>query len=121
MLEALIVTLREGVEAALVIGIAVAYLNKAGRGGLVRWVYAGLVAALIGSVGLGLAFAKFKWNQDRFEGYVMLAAGAGWSLVNAGLLQWLYVDRAPSRLLLALHDFALLGAALCGALVAPSV
>jgi len=76
MLQALIVTLREGVEAALVIGIAVAYLNKAGRGELVRWVYAGLIAALVGSVGLGILFAKLKWDTDRFEGWVMLAAGA---------------------------------------------
>src|ERR1022692_3757046 len=76
MLQALIVTLREGVEPALVIGIAVAYLNKAGRGELVRWVYAGMAAALVGSVGLGILFAKLKWDTDRFEGWVMLAAGA---------------------------------------------
>src|SRR5258708_3753429 len=76
MLETLIVTLREGVEAALVIGIAVAYLNKSGRSELIRWVYGGLAAALVGSVALGIAFAKWKWNQDRFEGWVMLACAA---------------------------------------------
>lgn len=76
MLQALIVTLREGVEAALVIGIAVAYLKKSGHGELIRWVYAGLIAALAGSVGLGILFAKFKWDTDRFEGFVMLGAGA---------------------------------------------
>src|SRR5258708_7753527 len=76
MLETLIVTLREGVEAALVIGIAVAYLNKSGRTELIRWVYGGLAAALVGSVALGIAFAKWKWNQDRFEGWVMLACAA---------------------------------------------
>jgi len=64
------------VEAALVIGIAVAYLKKAGRGDLIRWVYIGMAAALVSSLGLGYAFAKLKWNQDRFEGYVMLVAGA---------------------------------------------
>ena len=46
MLQALIVTLREGVEAALVIGIAVAYLGKSGRGLLVRVVYFALAAAV---------------------------------------------------------------------------
>lgn len=51
----------------------------------------------------------------------MISAGVGWSLVNAGLMQWLYVDGPPSRSMLALHDFTLLGAALCGALLAPSV
>ncbi len=38
MFQALIVMLREGVEAALVIGIAVAYLRKSGRAAHVRWV-----------------------------------------------------------------------------------
>lgn len=75
MLQTLIVTLREGVEAALVIGIAVAYLDRAGRTELVRWVYLALGAALAASLGLGFAFAKLGWNQDRFEGWVMLAAG----------------------------------------------
>jgi hypothetical protein len=51
----------------------------------------------------------------------MIAAGAGWSLVNAGLLQWLYAGGAPTRLQLALHDFALLGAATAGAILAPAI
>ena len=36
MLQTLIITLREGVEAALVIGIAVVYLRKTGRENLFR-------------------------------------------------------------------------------------
>ncbi|MDE2361571.1 MAG: MFS transporter [Hyphomicrobiales bacterium] len=50
----------------------------------------------------------------------MIAAGVGWSLVNAGLLQWLYDGGVPTRGMLAAHDFALLGAAMIGALLAPS-
>ncbi len=76
MLQALIVTLREGVEAALVIGIAVAYLHKAGRSEMLRWVYLALGAAVAASLALGYAFARLEWNQDRFEGWVMLVAGA---------------------------------------------
>ena len=41
MLQALIVTLREGVEAALIVGITLAYINKIGRPGVV--VLAGLL------------------------------------------------------------------------------
>ena len=52
-------------------------------------------------------------------GAAMVGAGVGWSLVNAGLLQWLYGAGTPTRLQLALHDFALLAAALLGALAAP--
>lgn len=51
----------------------------------------------------------------------MIAAGVGWSLVNAGLMQWLYAGGTPTRAMLAIHDFVLLGAAMCGALLAPSV
>lgn len=52
-------------------------------------------------------------------GAALMAAGMGWSLVNAGLLQWLYASGPPTRLMLAAHDFALLGAAFGGALAAP--
>jgi hypothetical protein len=54
-------------------------------------------------------------------GAAMIGAGVGWSLVNAGLLQWLYGAGTPTRAQLALHDFALLAAALVGALAAPLV
>lgn len=50
MIEALVITLREGVEAALIIGITLAYLNKIGRPELRRHVYTGLVAAVLGSM-----------------------------------------------------------------------
>ncbi len=76
MFQALIVLLREGVEAALVIGIAAAYLRKTGREGHVRWVYLALGAALLCSLALGYAFARLQWNQDKFDGWVMLAAAA---------------------------------------------
>jgi FTR1 family protein len=74
MLQALIVTLREGVEAALIVGITLAYLAKIGRADLRRAVYAGLGAAFAGSIGVAVALAHAGLNQDVFEGWVMLAA-----------------------------------------------
>jgi FTR1 family protein len=74
MLEALVVTLREGVEAALIVGITLAYLNKIGRAELKKSVYAGLVAAFIGSIGVAVALSRSNLNQDIFEGWVMLVA-----------------------------------------------
>ncbi len=76
MFQALIVLLREGVEAALVIGIAVAYLRKTGRDSHIRSVYLALAAAVAGSLALGYAFARLQWNQEKFEGWIMLAAAA---------------------------------------------
>lgn len=74
MLQALIITLREGVEAALLIGIAVAYLRKINRSESVRWVYLALAAAIVASLAVGYGFAKLNWNQERFEGWILLAA-----------------------------------------------
>ncbi len=74
MLQALIVTLREGVEAALIVGITLAYLAKIGRDGLRRSVYAALGAAFLASIGVAVLLSRTGFNQDVFEGWIMLAA-----------------------------------------------
>ena len=74
MLQAFIVTLREGVEAALIIGITLAYLAKIERNDLRKSVYAALIAASVGSIGVAVMLSRTKWNEDIFEGWVMLAA-----------------------------------------------
>jgi FTR1 family protein len=74
MLQAFIITLREGVEAALIVGITLAYLAKIGRPELRKSVYAALAAAFAGSIGIAILIARTHWNQDIFEGWVMLAA-----------------------------------------------
>ena len=52
-----LITWREGVEAALVVGIVMACLKQARRQNLYPWVYLGVVAGLIGSTTVGLALA----------------------------------------------------------------
>jgi FTR1 family protein len=74
MLQAFIITLREGVEAALIVGITLAYLAKIGRNDLRKSVYAALAAAFAGSIAVAVVLARTKWNQDIFEGWIMLAA-----------------------------------------------
>jgi high-affinity iron transporter len=74
MLQALIVTLREGVEAALIVGITLAYLSKIGRPELRRVVYAALGAAFLCSIGAAVVLSRTQFNQDIFEGWVMLVA-----------------------------------------------
>ena len=74
MLQAFIITLREGVEAALIVGITLAYLTKIGRNDLRKSVYAALGAAVVGSIGGAVLLTRFKWNEDIFEGWIMLAA-----------------------------------------------
>jgi high-affinity iron transporter len=48
------ITLREGVEAALVVGIVFAYLQQAEKQKLHRWVYLGIIGAVFASFVVGL-------------------------------------------------------------------
>ncbi len=74
MLQALIITLREGVEAALIVGIILVYLQKIGRPELRHSVYWALASAFVASIAGAVALSRFTLNQDIFEGWVMLAA-----------------------------------------------
>ena len=88
MLEAMVVTLREGVEAALVVGIVLAYLKKTQRDHLRRHVYRGLIAAVLVSIGGAFVVQKLGIDPDNelVEGSLMLAAAA---LVGS-LLFWMW-------------------------------
>jgi len=74
MLQAFIITLREGVEAALIVGIILAYLAKIGRNDLRKSVYAALAAAFAGSIAVAVVVSRLNLNEDIFEGWVMLVA-----------------------------------------------
>lgn len=74
MLQAFIITLREGVEAALIVGITLAYLNKIQRPDLRRAVFVALGSAFVASIGVAVLLSRFQFNEDLFEGWVMLAA-----------------------------------------------
>ena len=74
MLQAFIITLREGVEAALIVGITLAYLNKIQRTDLRKSVYAALISAFVASIGVAIALSRLNLNEDIFEGWVMLVA-----------------------------------------------
>src|SRR5438270_3996190 len=76
MLQALIVTLREGVEAALIIGITLAYLARIGRSDLRKIVYWALISAFVGSVAGAVVVSRLEVNEDKFEGWIMLLAAA---------------------------------------------
>ena len=79
MLAALLITLREGLEAALVVGIVLGVLQKLGRRDRSKAVWAGVVAAIAVSAvaalalsALGLAFEGR--GEEIFEGIAMLLA-----------------------------------------------
>ena len=76
MLQAFIITLREGVEASLIVGIVFAYLVKIGRPELKKVVFWALGSALAASVAGAVLLSYTHFNSDVFEGWVMLGAAA---------------------------------------------
>ena len=70
MLPTFVIGLREGLEAALIVGIIAAFLKRQGRRDLLRWVYVG-VAAAIGlclAVGAALEVLSRDLPQAQQEG-----------------------------------------------------
>ena len=81
MLIPFLIMLREGIEAALIVGIVASYLQQSGRGGLMPAVWVGVLLALALSLfagaGLQLLAAEFpQKQQELFEGVVGLIAVA---------------------------------------------
>ncbi len=74
MLSALLVALREGVEASLVVGIILVYLSRTGRQHLARFAWYGVAAAAALSLGVAVALERWRINQDGFEGLMLLIA-----------------------------------------------
>lgn len=76
MLAALLIALREGVEAALVVGIILVYLARTGRTHLARFAWYGVAAASALSVGIAMILQRFRISEDGFEGLMLLVAAA---------------------------------------------
>jgi high-affinity iron transporter len=76
MLSALLLALREGVEAALVVGIVLVYLNRTGRSALTRYVWGGVTLAVLASFAAAVLLDRWQVSEDGFEGLLMLVASA---------------------------------------------
>jgi high-affinity iron transporter len=74
VLSALLIALREGVEAALVVGIVLVYLSRTGRERLTRFVWYGVAAAAALSLGVAVALERWRISEDGFEGLMLLIA-----------------------------------------------
>ncbi|EDX87096.1 Iron permease FTR1 family [Synechococcus sp. PCC 7335] len=90
-----VVTLREGVEAALVVGIVLACLNKANRTELNRWVYAGVAAGIAGSVligiFLGLTLVQVQYTAPALQGLLKPLLGVLFGSVAIVMLSWMLI------------------------------
>jgi high-affinity iron transporter len=74
VLSSLLIALREGLEAALIVGIVLVYLDRIGQRRLARFVWAGVILAVLSSVGVAIALEHWQISEDGFEGLMLLAA-----------------------------------------------
>jgi FTR1 family protein len=86
MLEALIVTLREGIEVALVVGIIAAFLRREAGGRHLGAVWAGILVALAASVLGGFLLRRLAISEEVLEGVLYLAA----AVVVGSMLVWMW-------------------------------
>src|ERR1700730_4030979 len=76
LLSSFLIALREGVEAALIVGIVLVYLNRIGRAALARFVWAGVGLAAVLRLAVAIALDKWQISEDGFEGVMLLVAAA---------------------------------------------
>ena len=85
MLQMLIITMREGIEAFLIVAITAAYLRKTGRTALLPAVWWGTGSAIVLSVAASFAFAQAT-NKPLWEG--LLAAIAAVLVTTLTIYMW---------------------------------
>ena len=85
MLQAFVITLREGLEAFLIVAISLAYLRKSGRQELLSAVRWGIALSIALSVGAGMLFERAA-NQALWEGTLGIVAAA--SVATLTIYMW---------------------------------
>lgn len=94
-LPTFVVTLREGVEAALVVGIVLAYLSKAEQTRLNSWVYAGIGVGIAASVLIGVVFngllLALDASDQAYAPVIKQALEGGFGVVAIALLSWMLI------------------------------
>jgi len=86
MFQSLVITLREGVEAALIIGIVLGCLKKTGREGWSRIVSWGVLAAVVASLAAAYLVHRLEVGEDAYEGWLMLVG----AVFVASMVVWMW-------------------------------
>ena len=88
MLPTFVIGLREGLEAALIVGIVAAFLVQQGRRDAMRWMWLGVVVAILLCAGAAVALRIAEENlpqkeQEQLETII--------ALVAVGMITWMIV------------------------------
>lgn len=120
MLSTFVIALREGLEAALIVGILVAYMVRTNRRELLKPLWTGVAIALLASLALGaiLSFTSAELTPRGEELFAGLT-----SFIAVGLVTWMvfWMKRTARTLRDELHgkvDSAIMGGPISLALVA---
>lgn len=94
-LPTFLVTLREGFEAALVVGIVLACLQKLGQTQLNRWVYLGIAGGIVASIMVGLllwdVLQSVESSQNYYAPVVKQILEGVFGLVAIAMLSWMLI------------------------------
>jgi high-affinity iron transporter len=104
MLQAFVITLREGLEAFLIVAISLAYLRKSGREELVPAVRWGIGLSILVSAGAAFVFQRAR-NQSLWEGMLALVAAA--SVASLTVHMWRTARRIKNDIEGHLHSSTL--------------
>ena len=120
MLSTFVIALREGLEAALIVGILVAYIVRTNRRHLMKPLWSGVTAAIAASLGLG-AILSFTSAELTSRGEELFAGLT--SFIAVALVTWMvfWMKRTARTLRDELHgkvDSAIMGGPISLALVA---
>jgi high-affinity iron transporter len=95
MLAAFVITLREGLEAFLIVAISLAYLRKSGRHQLIPAVHWGIALSVVLSIGAAFLFQRAS-NQALWEGVLALAAAV--SVASLTVHMWRSARRIKAEI-----------------------
>ena len=94
-LPTFVITLREGVEAALVVGIVLACLKKAKAQRLNIWVYAGVIVGIIASALVGVLFSwgiqALNNTYPQYSSVIEPLLEAVFAVIAIALLSWMLI------------------------------
>ncbi len=111
MLVAFLIMLREGIEAALIVGIVASYLARTGRREWLPAVWLGVIAAIVccAALGVALEFGGAEFPQKQQEAFAGVVA-----LIAVGMLTYMVFWMRKASRTIAPNLHASIDAALAG-------